>query len=191
MNEGLIPKRYAKALYKVSEERHDSEQIYRLMNVLAGTFASTPELQRAVANPFVGADDKLSLILMAAGLPKDACKKEASAACGTFVDFIRLLAKNRRIGIIYLAAQAYCGIYRSERHIRKVSVASAAPLDNSLKERILEVVKKETGDDSLETVFVTDPSLIGGFTVDIDNRRLDASLSNELKQLRLSLIGQR
>lgn len=213
MNEGLIPKRYAKALYKVSEERHDSEQIYRLMDVLNRTFASTPELQRAVANPFVANGDKLSLILTAAGLPKDACKTpangnaaatdgkdktpvvedraEAKAGCGTFTDFVKLLEKNRRIDIIWHAAQAYLAIYRSERRIRKVSVTSATPLEENLRERILRIVRKETGDDTLETSFETDPSLIGGFTVDIDNRRLDASLSNELKQLRLNLIGQR
>lgn len=34
----------------------------------------------------------------------------------------------------------------------------------------------------------TDPSLIGGFTIAIDNQRLDASVANELKQLQLSLI---
>ena len=33
-----------------------------------------------------------------------------------------------------------------------------------------------------------DPSLIGGFTVDIDNERLNASVAHELKQLKLSLI---
>lgn len=212
MNEGLIPKRYAKALYKVSEERHDSEQIYRLMDVLNRTFASTPQLQRAVANPFVADGDKLSLILTAAGLPKDACdtsskgnaaaadgkdmtagedEAEAKAGCGTFTDFVKLLEKNRRIDIIWHAAQAYLAIYRIERRIRKVTVTSATPLEDNLRERILRIVRKETGDDTLETSFETDPSLIGGFTVDIDNRRLDASLLNELKQLRLNLIGQR
>ena len=32
------------------------------------------------------------------------------------------------------------------------------------------------------------PDLIGGFTVSIDNERLDASVKNELKQLRLNLL---
>ena len=34
-----------------------------------------------------------------------------------------------------------------------------------------------------------DPSLIGGFTVSVGNERIDASISNELKQLRLNLIS--
>ena len=33
------------------------------------------------------------------------------------------------------------------------------------------------------------PDLIGGFVVNIDNERLDASLRNQLKELRLSLLN--
>ena len=42
----------------------------------------------------------------------------------------------------------------------------------------------------MEYTYSTDPDLIGGFTVDIDNERLDASVKNELKQLRLKLLKQ-
>lgn len=34
-----------------------------------------------------------------------------------------------------------------------------------------------------------DPSLIGGFTVTINNEKLDASVADELKQLRLKLLS--
>ena len=35
-----------------------------------------------------------------------------------------------------------------------------------------------------------DPDLIGGFVVNIDNEKLDASVANELKQLRLKLLSK-
>ncbi|WP_368075483.1 F0F1 ATP synthase subunit delta, partial [uncultured Muribaculum sp.] len=34
-----------------------------------------------------------------------------------------------------------------------------------------------------------DPELIGGFVININSERLDASISNELKQLRLKLLS--
>ena len=43
----------------------------------------------------------------------------------------------------------------------------------------------------MEYSFVTDPDLIGGFVVTIDNRQLDASVKNELKQLRLKLLSNK
>ncbi len=41
----------------------------------------------------------------------------------------------------------------------------------------------------MEYDFKIDPELIGGFTVNIGSERLDASIKNELKQLRLKLLG--
>ena len=40
----------------------------------------------------------------------------------------------------------------------------------------------------MEYSSVVDPSIIGGFTVAIDNDKLDASIANELKQLKLNLL---
>ena len=42
---------------------------------------------------------------------------------------------------------------------------------------------------SAEYTEAVDSALIGGFTVAIDNERLDASVANELKQLRLKLLS--
>ena len=41
----------------------------------------------------------------------------------------------------------------------------------------------------MEFATATDPSLIGGFTVNIDNERLDASVERQLKELRQSLLN--
>lgn len=53
MNEGLIPKRYAKALFKVALERGDADALYATMDTLARSFAANPRLQETVANPFL------------------------------------------------------------------------------------------------------------------------------------------
>ena len=52
MNEGLIPKRYAKALLKLATERGDDSRIYTLMQALSASFASQPSLAAAIRNPF-------------------------------------------------------------------------------------------------------------------------------------------
>ncbi len=39
MDQGLIPRRYAKALYEVGEERNDNETLYGLMQRLADAFS--------------------------------------------------------------------------------------------------------------------------------------------------------
>ena len=87
-------------------------------------------------------------------------------------------------------ARAYCELYRKENRIYRVKIVSAMPLDNEEEQRLKKLISSHLGDASMEYTYSTDPDLIGGFTVDIDNERLDASVKNELKQLRLKLLKQ-
>ena len=87
MNEGLIPRRYAKALYKVAVERGDDRELYDLMNRLVTTADAQPGLSQAISNPFVSDSDKIALLTTAAAAENDK----------TFADFLKLLAQNRRL----------------------------------------------------------------------------------------------
>ena len=54
---------------------------------------------------------------------------------------------------------------------------------------IIDVVKKQLGGKTIELTKKVNPDLIGGFTVDVDSRVLDASVKNQLEKLRLKLIN--
>lgn len=177
--EGLIPRRYAKALYKVGLERQCTDRLYALMQNLAAAFAADPDLAKAIDNPYVELSDKDALLTAAA---------QADSKDVTFADFLKLLAENRRIPMAALIADAYVLYYRQERHIRRVEVISAAPLDHALLGRIKELVEKHLDGDSMEFSTKVDPALVGGFVVNIDNERLDASVSRRFKELRQSLL---
>ena len=66
MNEGLIPRRYAKALLAFAREKKADARVYGLMQRIAASFDAEPSLQQAMANPFVSAADKEALIRTAA-----------------------------------------------------------------------------------------------------------------------------
>ena len=180
MNEGLIPKRYAKALYKVGVERDCADRLYTLTGNLAGAYVADPALGRAIANPFVSAADKSALIATAAG---------ATAKDSTFTDFVKLLERNRRIDMAGEVALAYTRYFRAERGIRQVTVTSAAPLPADQLDRIRAIVQEHLHGGSMEFATAIDPALIGGFTVSIDNERLDASVDRQLKELRRTLLN--
>lgn len=180
MNEGLIPRRYAKALYKVALERHQDARMFDLMQNLAQSFDLNHQLQDIVANPFVELSEKNKLLTTAAG---------ANAQDSTFADFLKLLAENRRVPLVHQIALSYIDIYRRANIIRRVQVVSAAPLDPAVEKRIKDLVTAHLNGGSMDFSATVDPDLIGGFIVNIDNERLDASLRNELKEMRLSLLN--
>ena len=47
MNEGLIPRRYAKALYKYAQEKGCAKEVYADTQVLEKAFASHPSLSKS------------------------------------------------------------------------------------------------------------------------------------------------
>ncbi len=181
MNEGLIPRRYAKALYMYALEKHVDDKIYQMMKTLAGSFEQQPDLQSVLNNPYAGVSDKMQLLLTAAG---------ASSDDAVYSDFLKLLENNRRLGLARDIAIAYMGIYRESNKIYEVKVVSAAPLTKAEDSRLRTLVQRHLQGGTMEFSTAVNPSLIGGFTVSVGNERIDASVSNELKQLRLNLLSK-
>lgn len=182
MDQGLIPRRYAKALYAVGIERSDTANLYQLMQALGKAFADTPGLAATVANPFVSDADKSSLLIKAVG--GNDGKPDV-----TYVDFLKLLEKNKRTALARDIARAYVDLYRQQNAIYRVDICSAAPMGERERARLEQIIAKHVGEGTIEYNYTTDPSLIGGFTVTVNSERLDASVSSQLKQLRLKLVN--
>lgn len=180
MNNGLIPARYAKALYDFAAENGDDTRIFTLTRALLDSFKAEPELNKVMSNPFVPAADKTKLLDTAAG--------PEAGADSVWTRFLALLVANGRLDAIRDIALAYTRLYRRRHNIRLVTVTSAAPMEPAGEQRLKALIQKHLGDATMEYATAVDPDLIGGFTVTIDNEKLDASIANELRQMRQSLL---
>ena len=170
---GLIPHRYAMALYKYAMETKTGDKVYEEMKRVADAFSSNPGLEKVLSNPYVKSDDKKRVLLAAAGEnPGD-----------DFRRFVTLIIDHRREEFAYLMALAYRDIYRKENNISQVRITTAVELPAGEMDK-LRAVKAS----SLEYDYVVDPTIIGGFIIDVDSTRMDASVSGELEQLRLNLL---
>ncbi|MCM1153483.1 MAG: F0F1 ATP synthase subunit delta [Muribaculum sp.] len=179
MDNGLIPHRYAKALYKFALEHGNTAQVYEEMKTVIASFRSNPGLQKVLANPFVSRDDKAMLLKSAAG---DKVEND-------YLGFVKLILDMNREEYAQRMAYAYRDIYRKINKISQVKVTTAAPMEQKEIDRMLDLVKKSFPDSTLESSSEVDPDLIGGFVIDVDDSRMDASISNEIEQLRLKLLS--
>ncbi len=178
MNDGLIPQRYAKALYKLAVERGNAAKVYEEMKTVADSFAANPGLQKVLSNPFVKREDKKQLLLTAAG---DLLEDD-------YRSFVELILERKRAEFARLMALAYCSLYRKENKIAKVKIITASKLDDDQMKKLRDIVEKAYRGSTLEFSYDVNPDLIGGFVIDVDDQRLDASISNEIEQLRLKLL---
>ncbi len=181
MNEGLLPRRYAKALYEFACEKENSQRIYTLMKTLVNSFSEMPSLGVTLSNPYVSEHDKMLLLSTASG---------ASDSDKVFADFLKLLEQNKRLGFCREIAQAYIDIYRHRNNIYEVNVTSAASMSADEEKRLKAMIQKHLNGGVMEYNHGINPDLIGGFTVSVGNERLDASVCNELNQLRLNLLSK-
>ena len=178
MDNGLIPRRYAKALYKFALEKGETKEVYELSKRVIDAFRVNPDLQKVLSNPFISEEDKEHLLLTAAG-DKDQ----------TFDQFVKLIITQKRVEYARDMMLAYRDIYRKENHISQAKITTAVKLDESRMKKLRELVKNAFKDSELEFTEAVDPALIGGFVIDVDSVRMDASLSNELEQLRQTLLS--
>ena len=179
MNDGLIPGRYAKALYKQANEEGVAETLYAEMKQLAASYATEPALKQLTDNPFVSVEDKKRVVLSAAG----------SKAGGLLEKFVLLVVKNRRVEQLRLMAMSYVDCYRELNDIVPVEVVTASELDKSHLDSIVALVQRSLPGKAIELSTRIDASLIGGFVVNVDSLVLDASVKNELNKLRLKLLS--
>ncbi|MCH5241220.1 MAG: F0F1 ATP synthase subunit delta [Muribaculaceae bacterium] len=178
MDNGLIPRRYAKALYKFALEKGETKRIYDLSKQVIESFRENPDLQKVLSNPFISDADKENLLLSAAG-EKDEI----------FDQFVKLIISQKRVEFAQAMMLAYRDIYRKENHISQAKITTASKLDESRMKKLRQLVTDAFKDSQLEFSEAVDPSLIGGFVIDVDSVRMDASLSHELEQLRQTLLS--
>ena len=178
MDNGLIPQRYAKALYKYALEHDTAAAIYDEMKQVILSFQQNPRLQKVLANPFVADSEKYELLKTAAG-----DKVEDG-----FLGFVKLILEKRREEFALQMALAYRDLYRKANRISQVRIVTAARLPEAEMDKLRNLVSDAFKDTKLEFSEQINPDIIGGFIIDVDDSRMDASISNELEKLRLNLL---
>lgn len=188
MDSGLLPSRYAKALYESALEKGLSEGVYEAMSSLERHFngQSGERLLNAISNPYVAESEKEQLVTSACEYAGENRQNVSSL----IEDFVKLLFKNRRLTLVRGVALAYISLYRKKNGIRRVSVEWASTPEATTEREMQNLIQRHIGNDKMEYSSAVNPELIGGYRIAIDNERLDASVLNEFNQLRQKLLSK-
>ncbi len=179
MDIGIISARYAKALLRFAEENGEAETVYGETNALAAAFLSVPRLQTAMQNPVLLPEDKVKLLLAGAS----GGKGEVSESLRKFA---ALAVRKRRADIMRSVAFSYGTLYRRSRNIVEGTLVIPAPLDDATVARLKGLVESRTGSDVRFKVR-EDPAIMGGFVLEYDTYRMDASVRTQLSRMRREL----
>ena len=177
MDIGIISHRYAKAIYQFAAERKEEDRLREELKVLTEQFLALPLLQKTLNDPTIAADVKIKLLTTAAA------GQDISETCRKA---FHLIVKNKRVNYLQSIVLMYDTVYRQAKGMVIMKLATTEPASDDVKNKLVDLIKKNH--DLVEFVTETNTDLIGGFVLEIEDLRLDASVKNLLHQLRQELI---
>ena len=168
----MISVRYARALLKSATELKLESAVYNDMQTLAESYVRVPQLRFTIDNPMLAKDTKEQLLLTACGENRTEVTDR----------FISLVLKEDRESIMQFMANSYITLYRQQKNVIRGRLITATAVSPETEQRMRKMVESRTnGNVEFETE--VNPDIIGGFILEYDTYRMDASVKNKLHSI--------
>jgi len=172
MDLGLISVRYARALLKASDEAHLSANVYSDMQALAESYIRVPELRFTIDNPMLSKDKKATLLKVAAG----------EKCCVLTETFLKLVLKEDRESMVQFMANSFITLYRRQNNLIRAKLVTATNVSSVMERKLRQLVESKTSG-TVEFETEVKPEILGGFVLQYDTYRMDASVKSKLSSI--------
>ena len=167
--------RYAKSLADLATEQGTLDKVYADMNLIHKTCADNQGLALLLKSPIVKTDKKQSIM-----------KEIFSGKISKLTEqFILLITTKRREALLETIAQSFVQQYKERKKILTAVITTAQGLDEGLRKKVLDIVKSSAYSE-VELVEKTNPGRIGGFTLQVGDKRIDASIAKQVRKLAMA-----
>jgi F-type H+-transporting ATPase subunit delta len=175
MSDTRAASRYVKSLLGLAVERGVLEEVNNDMQMFDRVCSGSRDLVNMLRSPIIRHEKKKNVL--------NALFKDRVNSL-TF-DLIEILTRKNREPLLPAIAKEFHVAYNVYKGIGKATITTTVPMDAVLRAEIEAVVKQLSNKTQIELTEKTDPSLIGGFVLNVGDRQIDASISGKLKHLRL------
>jgi len=165
--------RYAKAVLDQANHAKISEVVFGDMKSIQETLAGSKELRVVLQSPVVKAEDKKQALLQIFEKNSDVTK-----------GLIQILSSNKRINLLGVVAQAYVDLYNNSKGVKVATVITAVAITPEIQATVLSKVKEMTGSENVTIDNTIDDSIIGGFILRVGDLQYNASIANQLGNLK-------
>ena len=178
MTEESLATGYAQALFEVASKRGGADDIEKDLEGIKELLKSNKEFRDILYHPSITKTDK-----------KDIINKTIGRQCSSkwVRNLLYILIDKRREKILDFLPDVFKGVAGQIRGVVSVKVQTAFPLTGTrrvkLKENIEKLTKKKV---ELETE--VNKEIIGGMIIRIENKIIDGSITNHLKNLKKNLL---
>lgn len=167
--------RYAKALKELALEQGVLEKVCEDMKLISSVCQSNRDFAVVLDSPIIKTDKKQAIL----------AEVFKGKICKLTELFIQILAAKRRESYIEAIAIEFVKQFKEHKKILTAVVTTASGLDEELRKKVLELVKG-TSNSEIELIEKINEKLIGGFTLQVGDKRVDASLAKQIRKLSMS-----
>lgn len=178
MNHSLISVRYAKALFKLVKEQGLQDNVNNDLHLVASIIERNKELEIFLKNPLYKAVQKKEIV----------STLFASKTEGLTLKFLFLVLEKGREDLLLQIIRNYGDLYRKEQRILRV-VYTAANMPDAVFEAKLKSQLETLLKSRIELTVKEKKELIGGFTLLVDGKLVDTSISSKLKKIQKHLLA--
>ena len=172
MDIGVISVRYARALLKSATDAKIETDVYKEMQTMAKTYVEVPQLKQTIDNPMLSKDTKQKLLLTTVG----------EKPCELTKAFISLVLKEDRENVMQFIANSYVTLYRQQKNVIRGRLITAAAVSPATEQKMRQMVESKTNG-TVEFETEVNPDIIGGFILEYDTYRMDASVKSKLNSI--------
>ncbi len=164
--------RYARALVKSALGMKLEDQVYQEMQSLYKSYLDVPELRFTIDNPMLPKDKKQTLLITALGeKPSELSKK-----------FVALVLREGRESTLQFMAASYITLYRKQKNIIRGKLTTATAVSPETEDKMRRMVEARS-QGTVEFKTEVNPDIIGGFILEYDTYRMDASVRSKLNSI--------
>jgi len=164
---------YAEALLDLAKSNDSLKETTNDMNIVSQFLANSSDLKKFLGNPLITKEAKKNVV-------KDILGEQID---GSTLKFLLLLVERGRIEVLESIAQKFLELSFKQESIEIAKITSSIQLSAQQQKEIAEKLKIITGAKQIKLALKVDPSLIGGFTVEIGSKMIDTSIRGQLKQI--------
>jgi F-type H+-transporting ATPase subunit delta len=180
MSVSKISNRYAKSLLNLCKEKNILEEVVGDVSAFL-EMTENRDFELFLRSPIIQSDKKLAVFQELLGGNVNA----------EMMDFLKMVVRKGRENILPEILEVFLSKYNELKGVTNVVLTSAVELSETEVEKIAAKLKNTSlTSDNVAFTKKVDPALIGGFIIEIDDKRYDASIAGKMQKMKNQLISK-
>ncbi len=173
-----VASRYAKSLLDLCKEKGLVEEVSNDMVLIDSACEQNRELILVLRSPIINQDKKIKILKAIFGNKVNKVTRL----------FMTLIISKGRAEVLHEITREFHKQYLEFKGIQKANVITTFKLDDRLKNEFKKIIKSLTNKDP-DLYEEVSKDIIGGYILNIDDRRIDSSVKSKLKKIEHDLIN--